>query len=188
MFDGLISVVSNSNFSFLISCVNLLNGSVFLPFLLGLWTFFDQFLIFREGYQSKWTICRHWCRSEGHSTSRLTLPKIAHFLFRRFRKLSVSAILGYRPMRAAVFCFKLPEISTSPILQDLMHSFKVEVTVRSVHPPSFDLEVVLHYPRSSSLEPLSSLSLRSLTKKVLKVLFLVSLATAKYVKRVTGFV
>ena len=50
----------------------------------------------------------------------------------------MSAILGYRPVLAAVFCFKLPEISTSPILQDLMRSFKVEFSVRSVRPPSWD--------------------------------------------------
>ena len=47
VFDGLASIVSNSNFSIFISCINLLNGSIFLPFLLGLWTFFDLFLIFR---------------------------------------------------------------------------------------------------------------------------------------------
>ena len=170
----------NSNFRFLISCINLLNGSVFLPFLLGLRTFFDQFLIFRAGYQSKWTIYGHWCHSEGHSISRPSLPKIADFLFwlRRSRKLSVSAILGYRSMLAAVFWFKLPEISTSPILQDLMCSFKVEGPVRSVRLATWDLEVVLRSLRSSSFEPLSSLSLCSLTKKVL---FFVSLATAKKV-------
>ena len=80
-------------------------------------------------------------------------------------------------MLAAVFRFILAEISTSPILQDLMRSFKVEVPVRSVRPPTWDL-VVLCYLRSSSFEPLSSLSLRSLMKKVW---FLVSLATAKKV-------
>ena len=78
-------------------------------------------------------------------------------------------------MLAAVFSFKLPKISTSPVLHDLVHSFKVEVPVR---PPTWDLEVVLRYLRSSTFEPLSSLSLHSLTKKVL---FLVLLATAKRV-------
>ena len=87
----------------------------------------------------------------------------------------MSAILGYRFMLAAVFKFKLPEISTSPVLQELVRSFKVEVPVR---PPPWDLQVVLRLLRSSTFEPLSSLSLRSLTKKVL---FLVSLATAKRV-------
>ena len=48
----------------------------------------------------------------------------------------------------------------------------------SIRPPAWDLEMVLRYLRSSSFEPLSSLSLCSLMKKVL---FLVSLATAKRV-------
>ena len=33
------------------------------------------------GYQSKWLVFRQWCRSEGHSISRPSLPKIADFLF-----------------------------------------------------------------------------------------------------------
>ena len=134
----------------------------------------------RAGYQSKWTMYRHWCHSEGHSISRPSLPKIVDFLLwlQRSRKLSVSAILGYHSMLAMVFRFKLSEISTSPILHDLLHSFKVEVPVRSVHPLTWDLEVVLRYLRSSSFETLSRLSLRSLTKKTL---FMISVATAKLV-------
>ena len=97
----------------------------------------------RAGYQSKWLIYRRWCHSEGHSISRPSLSKIADFLFwlRQSRKLSVSAILGYRSMLAVVFRFKLPEISTSPILQDLLRSFKVEVPIRAVRLPPWDLEV-----------------------------------------------
>ena len=33
------------------------------------------------GYQSKWLVFRQWCRSEGHSISRPSLPKIADVLF-----------------------------------------------------------------------------------------------------------
>ena len=134
----------------------------------------------RAGYQAEWSIYRRWCHSEGHSVSRPTLPKVADFLFwlRRSRKLSVSAILGYRFMLAAVFRFKLLEISTSPVLHDLVRSFKVEVPVWSVRPPVWDLEVVLRYLHLSAFEPLSGLSLHFLTKKVL---FLVSLVTAKRV-------
>ena len=64
----------------------------------------------RAGYQSKWLIFRQWCRSEGHSISRPSLPKIADFLFylRRSRRLSVSAIMGYRSMLSAVFKSVLP--------------------------------------------------------------------------------
>ena len=57
----------------------------------------------RAGYQAKWSANRQWCPSQGHSVSRLSLPEVADFLFwlRRSRKLSVSAVLGYRSM---LFC------------------------------------------------------------------------------------
>ena len=50
----------------------------------------------RAGYQSKWLVFRQWCRSEGHSISHPSLPKIADFLFwvRRYRRLSVSSVMG----------------------------------------------------------------------------------------------
>ena len=54
----------------------------------------------------------------------------------------------------------------------------MEDPVRPVHPPSWDLDVVLCYLNSPTFEPLSSASLRNVMKKVL---FLVSLATAKRV-------
>ena len=132
------------------------------------------------GYQSKWRVYRQWCRSEGHSISRPSLSKIADFLFwlRRSRQLSVSAVMGYRSMLSAVFKSILPEISSSPILHDLLRSFQVEAPIREVSPPSWDLPTVLNFLRSSSFEPLSSASLRDLTRKTL---FLISLATAKRV-------
>ena len=82
----------------------------------------------RAGYQAKWSNYRQWCHSEGHSVSRPSLSKIADFLFclRRSKKLFVSAILGYRSMLSAVFRTILPEISTSPIIRNLLRSFQVE--------------------------------------------------------------
>ena len=134
----------------------------------------------RAGYQSKWLVYRRCCRSEGHSISRPSLPKIADFLFwlRRSRRLSVSAVIGYRSMLSVVFKSILPEISTSPTLHDLLRSFQVEAPVREVRPPSWDLPTVLNFLRSSPFEPLSSAFLRDLTRKNL---FLIALATAKRV-------
>ena len=76
----------------------------------------------RAVYQSKWLVYRSWCRSKDHSISRPTLPKIADFLLwlKRVRKLSVSVIMGYHSMLSSVFRFKLPEISTSLVLHDLL--------------------------------------------------------------------
>ena len=115
----------------------------------------------RAGYQAKWSIYRHWCRSEGHSISRPSLPKVADFLFwlRRSKKLLVSAVLGYRSMLSAVFRSQLPEISTSPVIQDLLRSFKVESQCCAIRPPSWDLLKVLDYLRSPVFEPLTSCSL-----------------------------
>ena len=134
----------------------------------------------RAGYQSKWLVFRQWCRSERHSVSRPSLPKIADFLFwlRLSRRLSVSSIMGYRSMLSAVFKSVLPEISTSPVLHDLLRSFQAEAPIRGVRPPSWDLNVVLTFLRSSSFEPLTTISLRDFTRKTL---FLLSLATAKRV-------
>ena len=64
------------------------------------------------------------------------------------------------------------------MLQDLVRPFKIEVPVRPVQPPPWDLEVVLRFLSSSTFGPLSSLFLRSLIKKIL---FLILLATAKRV-------
>ena len=103
----------------------------------------------RAGYQSKWLVYRQWCRSEGYSISRPSLAKIADFLFwlRRSRRLSVSAVMGYRSMLSAVFKSILPEISSSLVLHDLLRSFHVEAPVSEVRPPSWDLSTVLDFLR-----------------------------------------
>ena len=82
----------------------------------------------------------------------------------------MSSILGYRAMLSSVFRFKLPEISSSSVLRDLIRSFKVEAPVRSIGPPSWDLDLVLRFLSSSAFEPLTSSSLRDLTKKVLFII------------------
>ena len=65
-----------------------------------------------------------------------------------------------------------------------MRSFKVEAPCCSVRPPSWDLMKLLEYLRSSVFEPLSSSSLRDLTRKTL---FLVALAIAKRVGELQAF-
>ena len=132
----------------------------------------------RAGYQSKWLVFRHWCRSEGHSISHPSLPKIADFLFwlRRYRRLSVSSVMGYRSMLSAVFKSVLPEISISPVLHVLLRSFQAEAPIREVRPPSWDLNIVSSFLRSSFFQLWTTISLRDLTRRSL---CLFSLATAK---------
>ena len=68
--------------------------------------------------------------------------------------------MGYRSMLATVFHFKPPNMSSDLILHDLVRSFRIQ------------------FLNSSVFEPLHRVYLRNLMKKVL---FLVSLATAKWV-------
>ena len=80
-------------------------------------------------------------------------------------------------MLSAAFRFLLP-ISSHPVLHGLLRSFPIERPIPSSRVPPWDLSLVLSQLRGPPFEPLSSCSLRDLTRKVL---FLVSLVTARWV-------
>ena len=105
---------------------------------------------------------------------------MADFLLylRRSLSLSYSSIASYRSMLSGVFRFILPELSSHFVLHDLLRSFRLEHPLSSSRVPPWDLLVVLRFLRGPQFEPLASASLRALTQKVL---FLVSLATARCV-------
>ena len=131
-------------------------------------------------YQAKWVVYCSWCHRHGHSVSRPTVAKVADFLLylRRFLSLSFSSIASYHSMLSGVFHFIVPELSSHFVLHDLLRSFHLERPLSSSRVPPWDLLVVLQFLRGPPFEPLDSASLRSLTQKVL---FLVSLATARRV-------
>ena len=128
-------------------------------------------------YQAKWAIYRAWCARHGHSVSRPTILKVASFLLYLCRTLtlSYSSIASYRSMLSVVFRFVLPELSSHFVLCDLLRSFCLERPLSSSRVPPWDLSLVLSFLRGPPFEPLSSCSLRDLTRKVL---FLLLLATA----------
>ena len=134
----------------------------------------------RVNYQAKWAVFRSWCHRNGHSVSQPTAAKVADFLLylRRSLSLSYSSIASFRSMLNSVFHFVLPELSSHFVLHDLLLSFRLERPLSSSRVPPWDLLSVLHFLRGAPFEPLSSCSLRDLTRKVL---FLVALATARRV-------
>ena len=81
----------------------------------------------RLNYQARWGTYRKWCRDFGHRSSSPSIAKVAEFLTYMFKRkgAALSTIKGYRAMLSAVFKFPLPEISTSPILKDLIRSFEI---------------------------------------------------------------
>ena len=81
-------------------------------------------------------------------------------------------------MLSSAFRFVLSEFSSYPVLRDLLRSFRIERPLPSSQFPSWDLLRVLSLLREPLFEPLSSCSLCNLT---CKVLFLLSLATARRV-------
>ena len=95
--------------------------------------------------------------------------------------MSLSSVKAHSSMLSSVFQFKLPALGEDRVLQDLLLSFAIERPRRPQTPPSWDLDAVLQHPMSSVFEPFESVSLRALTKKTL---FLVSLATAKWVSEI----
>ena len=134
----------------------------------------------RVNYQAKWVVYRSWCHRQGHSVSRPTVAKVADFLLflRRSLSLSYSSIVSYRSMLSGVFRFVLPDLYSHFVLHDLLRSFRLEGPIPSSCVPPRDLLVVLRFLRGPPFQPLASSSLRTLTEKVL---FLVSLATARRV-------
>ena len=91
---------------------------------------------------------------------------------------ALSTIKGYRAMLAAVFKFPLPEISSSPILKDLIRSFEISAPRPIFPPPPWDLDKVLEFLSGPPFEPLARASFLDKTKKAL---FLLAMATAKRV-------
>ena len=116
----------------------------------------------RLNYQARWGRFRKWCRDFHHRSSEPTIPRIAEFLTFLFKteKAAVSTIKGYRAMLSSVFKFCLPEISSSPILKDLVCSFESSAPRPFHHSPPWDLDKVLEYLSG----PLLSLSRRFLSE------------------------
>ena len=134
----------------------------------------------RLNYQARWGTYRKWCREFGHRSSLPSISKIAEFLTYLFKRKGAAlfTIKGYRAMLSAVFKFPLPEISTSPILKDLIRSFEISSTWPLFPPPPWDLDKVLEYLSGPPFEPLAKASFLDKTKKAL---FLLAMATAKRV-------
>ena len=132
----------------------------------------------RLNYQARWGKFRKWCRDFYHRSSEPAIPKIAEFLTFLFKteKAAVSTIKGYRAMLSSVFKFCLPEISSSPILKDLVRSFEISASRPLHHTPPWDLDKVLEYLSGPLFEPLAEASFRNKTRKAL---FLLAMATAK---------
>ena len=131
-------------------------------------------------YQSKWNCYRQWCKREGHTTSVPSSQKFADFLLHLHQDchLSLSAVKGYKAMLNSVFRLKGFDLSTDPVLRDVIRACSQQVPRTRLKVPPWNVDVVLRHLMGISFEPMDKSSLRLLTQKTL---FLVALATAKRV-------
>ena len=121
----------------------------------------------RLNYQARWGTYRKWCRDFGHRSSSPSISKIAEFFTYLFKckGAALSTIKGYRAMLSAVFKFPLPEISTSPILKDLIRSFEISAPRPLFPPPPWDLDKVLEYLSGQPFEPVARASFLDKTRR-----------------------
>ena len=121
---------------------------------------FSRRLSTRLNYQARWGTYRKWCKDFGHRSSSPTVAKVADFLTYMFKTkaAALSNFKGYRAMLAVVFKFPLPEISSSPILKDLVRSLEISALRPIFPPPPWDLDKVLEFLSGPPFEPLARAS------------------------------
>lgn len=100
------------------------------------------------------------------------------------KRLSSSAIKGYRSALAQVFFHRGVDISSSPEISSLVRNFDQEIPPKSRSMPMWDLNLVQNSLRRQPYEPLAHASLKEVT---LKSVFLLTLASEHRVSEIHGF-
>ena len=128
-------------------------------------------------YNSRWKYYAEWCQERGKDPHQPSIQRIADFLVYlwKVKHRSHQVITGFRSMFSMVFQNKLPNISSHYVIRHIIRAANIEAP-KPNNKITWDLIKVLDHLKK--LEPLSSLNMRSLTKKTL---FLVALATCKRV-------
>ncbi|XP_076048954.1 uncharacterized protein LOC143029809 [Oratosquilla oratoria] len=129
-------------------------------------------------YQGKWNAFAEWCHSRAIIPDQATIPQIASFHFlRKSKKISLSAVQGYRAALNQVFSLKDMDLALSPEISMLFRHFRKSCPPREITSP-WDVALVLNSLRGPPYEPLRDAHLKDLT---LKTVFLLALASSKRV-------
>ena len=129
-------------------------------------------------YQSRWKIFCGWCRGRGVVPVNATVPVVVDFLIHlhQDKGLSVSAVKGYCSALNSVLALKGRDLAASREITTLLRSFSKSVSPVELHPPAWDVSLVLQSLMGSPYEPLRTCEERFLVQKTL---FLLALASAK---------
>ena len=129
-------------------------------------------------YQSRWKIFCGWCRGRGVAPVNATVPVVVDFLIhlRQDKGLSVSAVKGYCSALNSVLALKGRDLAASREITTLLRSFVRSVNPVELHPPAWDVSLVLQSLTGAPYEPLRTCKECFLAQKTL---FLLALASAK---------
>ena len=129
-------------------------------------------------YQSKWKIFCGWCRGRSVAPVNVSVPVVVDFLIhlRQDKGLSVSAVKGYCSALNSVLALKGRDLAASREITTLLRSFARSVNPVELHPPAWDVSLVLQSLTGAPYEPLRTCEERFLAQKTL---FLLALASAK---------
>ena len=130
-----------------------------------------------RNYEAKWRVFSHWCSGRGIHPFAPTLPRLIDFFsYLCFnKKISVSAIMGYRAALSPIFKLAGEDFDNSVELDLLFKAFKKSAPRRRIRPPHWDVNVVLSALKKRPFEPMLPSDIKEVT---MKTLFLVALATA----------
>ena len=105
-------------------------------------------------YQHKWRQFREWCKREGHTVSNPSRRKLVEFLvfLRQEKKLSASAIKGYRAMLNGVLALKGYDLSSDVVIREVLKTCSRQVIRPPARPPAWSVDVVLTVLRSAPLD------------------------------------
>ena len=118
-------------------------------------------------YQSRWKIFCGWCRGRGVAPVTATVPVVVDFLIhlRQDKGLSVSAVKGYCSALNSVLALKGRDLASSREIKMLLRSFSRSVNPVELHPPAWDVSLVLQSLTGAPYEPLRTCEERFLAQK-----------------------
>ena len=129
-------------------------------------------------YQLRWQIFCGWSRGRSVAPVNATVPVVMDFLMhlRQDKGLSVSAVKGYSSALNLVLALKGRDLASSREITMLLRSFSRSVDPVELHPPAWDVALVLQSLTGAPYEPLQTREERFLAQKTI---FLLALASAK---------
>ena len=118
-------------------------------------------------YQSRWQIFCGWCRRRGVAPVNTTFPVVVDFLIhlRQDKGLSVSAVKGYSSALNSVLALNGWDLASSRDITMLLRSFSRSVDPVELHPPAWDVALVLQSLTGAPYEPLRTCDERFLAQK-----------------------